>query len=368
MSREYNEALEDLKFSSEAKKRLAANLTAAHEQEQAQATKHPQPGVYAVRGGKRRWRYAAAAAAVVVLAVGVTGGAYASGALMSVGNVMDDLFGGPPAQTEVVDKIGRPIGASATSNGVTVTANAIIGDKTNYTIVFSIAKDDGTAFEGFETLDNGAMLLGFEGHSGVQIDGVRAAGGSGHFYDADPSDNAIQYVEQMSVDVMGDSIIGRTARVNLQNLTTYSDGDRRMIAEGEWNMKFVVDYEDTSVTLPTGQTFSLNGMQATLDSASLSPVALTFKYTVNEALDWEEQGSGQMSDHNSSELDHFLSPSLALNMKDGTVVEIDTSNGGGSTHEESSSTTCTKNIMFDEFLNLDDVASITLGGVDIPLP
>ena len=117
MDREYNEAMDDLRFSPAAKERMAARLAAA--QEQARAVR-PQPDVHAARGGKRRWRFAAAAAATVVLAVGLAGGAYASGALMGVGNVMDDLFGGPPAQTEVVGKIGRPLGASATSNGVTV--------------------------------------------------------------------------------------------------------------------------------------------------------------------------------------------------------------------------------------------------------
>lgn len=38
------------------------------------------------------------------------------------------LFGGGPAETEIIDRIGCPIGASATSNGVTITADAIMGD------------------------------------------------------------------------------------------------------------------------------------------------------------------------------------------------------------------------------------------------
>ncbi len=179
MDREYNEAMDDLRFSPAAKERMAARLAAA--QEQARAAR-PQPDVYAARGGKRRWRFAAAAAATLVLAVGLAGGAYASGALMGVGNVMDDLFGGPPAQTEVVGKIGRPLGASATSNGVTVTAEAIIGDRANYTIVFSVAKDDGTPFEGVEALDNGTLPLGFGEGAGVHVDGVTTGGGSSHFY------------------------------------------------------------------------------------------------------------------------------------------------------------------------------------------
>ncbi len=259
MNREYNEAMDDLRFSPGAKERMAAHLTAAREQARSE---RPQPDVYAARGGKRRWRFAAAAAVTLVLAGGLAGGAYASGALMGVGNVMDDLFGGPPAQTEVVDKIGRPLGASATSNGVTVTAEAIIGDRANYTIVFSIAKDDGTPFEDIEALDNGLLPLGLGEAAGVHVDGVTTSGGSSHFYDADPSDNAIQYVEQMSVTSTSGSIIGHTARVCFQDLYRYGDGGREVLVEGTWNMKFVVDYEDTSIDLPAGQPFELNGMGA----------------------------------------------------------------------------------------------------------
>lgn len=362
MSREYNEAMNDLRFSPEAKKRMAANLAAAHEQ-----TARPRPDVYAVRGGKRRWRYAAAAAAAVVLVVGVGGVASATGNLMSMANVFDDLFNGPPAQTEVVDKIGRPIGASATSNGVTVTAEAIIGDRTNYAVVFSIAKDDGTAFD-VEPLENGLLPLGFEGHSRVSVDGVMASGGSSYFYDADPSDNAIQYVERTSATAVGNSIIGHTARVNLKDLKVHGEGEARVIAEGEWNMKFAVDYEDTSVDLPAGRTIEVSGMDATLDSATVSPIALTLEYTVHEVLNWEDQESGRMSDHNQNEMDRFLDPSITVSMKDGTTVEIDALRGAGGTREAANSTACNKSIMFDEFLNLDDVASITIGGAELPLP
>ncbi len=366
MNREYNKAMDGLRFSPEAKKRMTANLAAAQEREQAA---RPKPDAYAVRGGKRRWRYAAAVAAAVVLVAGVGGVASATGNLMGMGNVFDDLFNGPPAQTEVVDKIGRPIGASATSNGVTVTAEAIIGDRTNYAVVFSIAKDDGTAFEGIEPLENGVLPLGFESGSSVHIDGTMSGGGDGRFYDADPSDNAIQYVERMSVTAIGSSIIGHTARVNLSDLKMYGgDGSTsHVVAEGEWNMKFAVDYEDTSVDLPAGGAIEVSGMDATLDSATVSPIALTLEYTVHEVLNWEDQESGRMSDHNQDEMDRFLDPSVTLNMKDGTTVEIDALRGAGGTRENTNSTSCNKSIMFDEFLNLNDVVSITIGGTELPL-
>ena len=62
------------------------------------------------------------------------------------------MFGGGPAETEIIDRIGYPIGASATSNGVTITADAIMGDTYSYAIVYSIRQDDGSPWSATETL------------------------------------------------------------------------------------------------------------------------------------------------------------------------------------------------------------------------
>ena len=60
--------------------------------------------------------------------------------------VFTPLFGGAAAQTEVIDKIGRPIGASDTDNGITITAEAIMGDQYNAVIVYTLTRDDGERF------------------------------------------------------------------------------------------------------------------------------------------------------------------------------------------------------------------------------
>ena len=88
-----------------------------------------------------RRRYLAAAAAVLVLAVGTAG---ATGILRSAAEVFSPLFGGAPAQTEIIDKIGYPVGASDTDNGVTVTADAVMGDAYNAAVVFTFRTDDGS--------------------------------------------------------------------------------------------------------------------------------------------------------------------------------------------------------------------------------
>ena len=78
------------------------------------------------------------------LAAALAVGAGASGVLKSAAEVFAPIFGGSAAQTEVIDKIGHPIGAGDTDNGVTITADAIIGDTYNAAIVYTIRRDDGT--------------------------------------------------------------------------------------------------------------------------------------------------------------------------------------------------------------------------------
>ena len=106
---EYQESLNSLHFTEEEKAAIARRAAEA-------ARKQTRPARRPVR------RIALiAAAAVLVLAVGTAG---ATGILRSAAEVFSPLFGGAPAQTEIIDKIGYPVGASDTDNGVTVTADA----------------------------------------------------------------------------------------------------------------------------------------------------------------------------------------------------------------------------------------------------
>ena len=125
---DYQQALDGLCYTPEQKARLAARA--------AEAARQP------IRKARRPFGKIAVLAAclAVVLAVG----AGASGVLKSAAESFGAIFGSGAAQTEVIDKIGHPIGASDTDNGVTVTADAIIGDAYNAAIIYTIRRDDGT--------------------------------------------------------------------------------------------------------------------------------------------------------------------------------------------------------------------------------
>ena len=237
------------------------------------------------RGGSRRKGLNLRCAAVAVAAAAVlTVGAGAAVVLTPAGEVFASVLGGAPAQTEILDRMGVPVGASDTHNGVTITADAIMGDTYSYAIVYSIRRDDGSPLVSDETLAAGAerdglLPLRFRNY-GTQ---VRTSGGGAHgsswFYDADPADNAIQFVEMMTQD---QPLKPGTASVKFQDLSVYTDNDYRTsetLAEGTWRLKFDFAFEDSSISLPAGQSFTLNGMDATLDGVTLSPLSIQVDYT-----------------------------------------------------------------------------------------
>ena len=333
---------------------------------------------------RSRWAIAAGLAAALLIGGGTA--AIATGAIsVPLPAAVADLFGGAPADTKIVDKVGRPVGATATSNGVTVTADAIVGDASNIKVLYTVARDDGKPFDipASATSKDGLLMVGFDFPSSI-IDGTSGMGGGSYFYDADPTDNKIQYVEEWSVDA-DSSLIGKTMRVDLRDLKVYSgtveantgneeSGDQSanpaaagdILAKGEWKLSFKIDYEDSSRLLGAGVKLSQGGMSATVDKASISPVGFTIEYTVDGVIDDSKMGSnGMMSDEANAELEKFYDQDYVIMMKDGSTIE--TSNTGGSSHKEGNTERVKRGFFFDRIIDVDQVASVTVNGVELPL-
>ena len=357
-NKEYTEAVAGLQFSDEAKARMVQNLLDAQEKAADNVVAMP-------RGRKRRLPRIAAVG--VAAAVVLTVGASATGVLKTASEAFQGVFG-PTADTEIIDQIGRPVGASDTSGGVTVTADAIIGDKYHYAITYSIVKDDGTAFDIdlTNTVGNGVLPLTFE-ESDCTLSGyLGGTHGGSYFFDADPADNAIQYVETR--EISNGEVRGHTVRAKFKDLCVYDDEmNRVLLAEGDWSFKFNLDFEDTSVSLPAGQTFDLNGMTATIDEITLSPLALRVDYTVDSEVQWDENAqSGKQSDHDSEQMNrYFESVQILVNKADGTSLDL--SLAGGSISPEGGKTICQKGEIFSEIIPLEDIVSVTVQGIDIPV-
>ena len=356
-NKEYKNALDELHFSEEAKNRMVERLMERAEQ--------PAP--------RRVCRFPRFAAVGIAAALVLSIGAGASGVLKSASEVFAGVFG-PTADTEIIDQIGRPIGASDTSNGVTVTADAILFDGYNYLISYTLEKDDGSAFDCTKNPDTGLYDLGWKRSDSTIGRGVDGATGSCYFYDEDPSDNAIQYVETMSYN---DTVqTGGTVKITLGDLSVLNSETSELttIAKGSWHLKFKLEADNSAVELPAGQTIEINGLSASVDKVVISPIGYHVVYTVDGEATFDTlydengeeipQESGREPAGVCSTWESYAAK-LLVTKTDGTVLDF--SDFGGSMDPHDGKTVCTRQGTFDTVIPLDDIASVTIGDVSIPI-
>lgn len=346
---DYKRELSALQFTAEQKARLAQTVA---EGAGKQARKRRRPVLRTAL---------IAAAMAVVLAVGSS----AAGILPEPVDLFAPLFGGSVAQTEVIDKIGRPIGASDSDGGITISADAIMGDAYNAVIVYTVSRDDGERFfpEG-KTLENvGLMIGGFGGSTWSRSGGH----GMAWFVDQDPDDDRVQYVEAMSLTDEPLTHINATAEFD--DLTCFDPdaGQETVLYGGHWKFRYQVDYEDCGVRMGGGETFSQDGMNFTVDEISVSPIAVRVAYTVDEAVQWSNSESGRQDPDDAHQTDRFLcNVEILLTKTDGTVIDL--SNSGGSISPKDGASACTKGQVLEEIVPLEEMKSISVGGVVYDIP
>lgn len=315
------------------------------------------PGVRGRAAGvRRRPRFAVAAvAAGLALAVGMGGYAYASGQLVSVASALDDVFLGSTAPTKVRNKVGRPVDAVATSDGVTISADAIMGDEHNYAVVYSIRRADGKPLGKIGTNANGTLTIDGKTPSAdfdQVVDGTSGAGGESYFYDADPSDNAIQMVTKMTTDT---NVIGATMRTSFRGITLQDKGyrDAGTIATGSWNLKFKLNYESDSVALRPAGSLAVAGTDGSVRNVSVSPVGVTIDYVVNGTE--KAPASGRWSPK------YLDLGDITVTMRDGTTMTVPS--GAASSSEKDGKTVVSMGSFFDGMVDPSDVASVSFAGV-----
>lgn len=353
---EYQRDLDALRYTVEQKALLAQMVSDRAERQREVPVRRHRP--------LRRTALLAAAAAALL-----TVGAGASGGLKTAAEALSAIFGAAPAQTEIIDRIGRPVNASDTRNGITITADAIIGDKYNACIVYTISRDDGEPFEydGLRDYGNGSLNLLFEKWD---VDAGRMGGsyGSSWFFDQTPGDNAVQLARIVSA--VGAAFNGDvTVRSTFEDLCIRTPDERTIpIAEGKWAITFQANLEDCALTLGNGETFEQGGMTFTIDEISLSPVGITVQYTVNQVVQWSDAPSGRLPESDRREIERYMeNVEILVTKTDGTVLDL--SSTGGSISPRDGVTVCSKGRLFQEeagsggILPLSDIESVSIGGV-----
>lgn len=278
------------------------------------------PAPRAPRVSRRSFVALLSAAAV---GVGAAGAAFAlNQAHVSVSDILETFFGGgsgsggageagDAGDSNIASSggasepaIGSPIGASATCDGVTVTVDSAVGDATNAAVVLTIEREDGSDLGATHDPDTGMPMVEFgmdtdDYQAAVAIDGITKCSTGRFTYDADPTDNAVQVMLNISVNAPL-SLIGRTAHLHIADLRDSGSGagsieEWPVIAQGPWDIDFTLDYEDsTCLYTCDGTVVNYESIDATLSSVRVSKVCATLEFAIVIHADQAESLDEQM--------------------------------------------------------------------------
>lgn len=370
-SNDYRHALEHISFTDNAKQHMAnsiaqsvASSDAATAQSNFNGTRRkPRVARHPVRTVAR----IAAVTAVLAIVIGGAGTAMATGVLPLPSDMLSDIFDGPASQTEIIDRIGRPVGASCSNNGVTVTADAIMGDKDMVTIAYTLTFDDPAALKKLsEPGENGTIAGSVDGN--VYVDGEHGGQGQSWLIDKNPNDSSIQYFAQFSVESPG--LMGRTVRTHINSLVVPRAGkelpEYKKILTGPWDLKFQLNYEDTSVTIPAPKSVNFNGTKATIQEATASCVGVSVRYNIDRSIE-HDNNSGKMSQNMEESMDAVGNIPLIVTFKDGHVEDATSHSGYFANKLDNGTTDVHKTWPFSQVCDTDKIASVQIGDTVIPM-
>lgn len=370
-SNDYRHALEHISFTDNAKQHMANSIA------QSVASSDAATAQSNFNGTRRKPRIArhpvrtvariAAVTAVLAIVIGGAGTAMATGVLPLPSDMLSDIFDGPASQTEIIDRIGRPVGASCSNNGVTVTADAIMGDKDMVTIAYTLTFDDPAALKKLsEPGENGTIAGSVDGN--VYVDGEHGGQGQSWLIDKNPNDSSIQYFAQFSVESPG--LMGRTVRTHINSLVVPRAGkelpEYKKILTGPWDLKFQLNYEDTSVTIPAPKSVNFNGTKATIQEATVSCVGVSVRYNIDRSIE-HDNNSGKMSQNMEESMDAVGNIPLIVTFKDGHVEDATSHRGYFANKLDNGTTDVHKTWPFSQVCDTDKIASVQIGDTVIPM-
>ena len=277
----------------------------------------------------RRWAAFAACFALIIsmaLTAEATNG--------TVSNLLAPLFGG--AQTEIVDKIGVPIGASASVNGYTLTMDAIIGDRYSVMVAYTLSRDDGQPIP--ENIDFRSRGFSGSGYSTKII-----------INEDDPS-NAQFHLRWRR----NDPIIGRIVTATFTDLII-DDGENDVIhAEGTWEIKYTLRYPDSTEELPV-KPFEIvddGGRRFKVEGIMLSPLGIHL-----DLIFFDPDYEGGV----------FKDFTMSLVMTDGTEMSLNDGGGGGGWKDGDKKADVDYYSEFDIPIPREDIKAIIICGITYEL-
>ena len=273
----------------------------------------------------RRWA-ALAACFVLILSMALT----AEATNGTVSNLLAPLFGG--AQTEIVDEIGVPIGASATVNGYTLTLDAIIGDRYSVMVAYTLSRDDGQAIP-----EN----ISFE-HSEIWASGYRT---KIVIDDENPSIAHFHGRVHRNTPLVGRIVTNSFSNLIIRN----GDEEEIIVAEGTWEITFTIRYPDATEDLRV-KNFDVTdegGRKYEVKEILLSPVGIHL-----DMVFYEPESDGGI----------FKDFSVSMIMTDGTELPLPDGGGGGGWTEGDKKADVDYYAEFDVPIPREDIKAIVICG------
>lgn len=251
-----------------------------------------------------------------------------------VSNLLAPIFGG--AQTEIVDKIGKPIGATASTNGYTLTVEAVIGDRHNAAVVYTLEKEDGAP------IPDKAY---FEDWNTVFLTGNNSGGTLSVFPNKDDP-SKIHIIEFWHDKT---PLIGRLVHASFSNLVFETQSESIQLASGPWEVKYTFRYEDASQNVPVRDLSvkDKSGKQYRINKISISPIGLYMDLTIVDP----EWGAPHMQ--------HF---EASLLLSDGSLIEMKGGGGGGGHQMGDKTMEAYFSAVFETPVDLNSIEAIIICG------
>lgn len=261
-----------------------------------------------------------------------------------VSNLLAPLYG--RAQTEIVDSIGVPVGASVTVGDYTLTADAVIGDRYNIAVVYSLTRTDG-----------GVLPEGLQFDDWERI-GRGGSGGGWLGFELSEDRTKLNVIEQWTSS-------GRLFGLRRNKEVVYRDliiRDREnetetLVQEGQWALKFTVRYEDTTEKIPvkdlsvTGE----SGEKYTVHKIFLSPVGIHMEIT----------GPRVSTAERMAEVSQNFTVSMVF--RDGTCVPVEDYNLAFHSKGDNTTAKGQYGAMFDAPIALEEIRALVVCGTEIPV-
>ena len=255
---------------------------------------------------------------------------------------------------ETADRMGRTIGDSVTSDGVTVTAEGILRDAHHYAVVLSVARQDGKKFT--DKADGKELTFGFRDLE----DGTKASWGESFSYDENSDDSAIQIAYLQSYTEK----IPETLDIRLTDFVSFNileSVEEKTIAKGTWKFHLSLPSEESSVLIAKDKTVNMKSAggeaEIVLNEIWVSPIGFSFTVSRKEDDKISLQKFERVVENGEWKLE----------LKDGTFVDF--YGGTAVTEKKDGRDYWVSAGTFDKrIIPANEMKSIHINNIEIPVP